>query len=121
MTPEQLEDVLGVNLKGTFYAVQAALPALERSGHGRVIVTSSITGPITTMPFPTPPWRCGRSPMGWCTKSGAFYWDTAVILSPGRLTPVRRSDMSRSAVIVDAMRSPMGKGKPAKDGRPGGR
>jgi 3-oxoacyl-[acyl-carrier protein] reductase len=27
--------------------VQAALPALERSGHGRVIVTSSITGPIT--------------------------------------------------------------------------
>jgi 3-oxoacyl-[acyl-carrier protein] reductase len=47
MTPEQLEDVLGVNLKGTFYAVQAALPALEQSGHGRVIVTSSITGPIT--------------------------------------------------------------------------
>jgi 3-oxoacyl-[acyl-carrier protein] reductase len=47
MTPEQLEEVLGVNLKGTFYAVQAALPALERSGRGRVIVTSSITGPVT--------------------------------------------------------------------------
>jgi 3-oxoacyl-[acyl-carrier protein] reductase len=47
MTPGQLEEVLGVNLKGTFYAVQAAIPALERSAHGRVIVTSSITGPIT--------------------------------------------------------------------------
>ena len=47
MTPQQLDEVLGVNLKGTFYAVQAALPALEQSGHGRVIVTSSITGPIT--------------------------------------------------------------------------
>jgi 3-oxoacyl-[acyl-carrier protein] reductase len=47
MTPDQLEEVLGVNLKGTFYAVQAALPALEQSGRGRVIVTSSITGPIT--------------------------------------------------------------------------
>jgi 3-oxoacyl-[acyl-carrier protein] reductase len=47
MTPAQLEEVLGVNLKGTFYTVQAALPALEQSGHGRVIVTSSITGPIT--------------------------------------------------------------------------
>ena len=47
LTPEQLEEVLGVNLKGTFFIVQAALPALERSGHGRVIVTSSITGPIT--------------------------------------------------------------------------
>ena len=47
MTPEQLEEVLGVNLKGTFFAVQAALPALRSSGRGRVIVTSSITGPIT--------------------------------------------------------------------------
>jgi len=28
--------------------------------------------------------------------------------------------MSRSAVIVDAVRSPMAKGKPPKDGRPGG-
>jgi 3-oxoacyl-[acyl-carrier protein] reductase len=47
MTPAQLDEVLGVNLKGTFYAVQAAIPALEESRHGRVIVTSSITGPIT--------------------------------------------------------------------------
>jgi 3-oxoacyl-[acyl-carrier protein] reductase len=47
MTPEQLEEVLATNLKGTFFVVQAALPALQRSGRGRVIVTSSITGPIT--------------------------------------------------------------------------
>jgi 3-oxoacyl-[acyl-carrier protein] reductase len=47
MTPDDLEEVLGTNLKGTFYAVQAALPALRESGHGRVILTSSITGPIT--------------------------------------------------------------------------
>ena len=31
-------------------SVKACLPALERSGHGRVIVTSSITGPITGFP-----------------------------------------------------------------------
>ncbi len=47
MTPAQLDDVLSVNLKGTFFMVQAALPALKESGHGRVIVTSSITGPVT--------------------------------------------------------------------------
>jgi 3-oxoacyl-[acyl-carrier protein] reductase len=47
MTPEQLDEVLSVNLKGTFFIVQAALPALRESGHGRVIVTSSITGPLT--------------------------------------------------------------------------
>jgi len=47
MTPAQLDDVLSVNLKGTIYVVQAALPALTASGRGRVIVTSSITGPVT--------------------------------------------------------------------------
>ena len=31
-------------------SVKAACPALEASGHGRVIVTSSITGPITGFP-----------------------------------------------------------------------
>lgn len=47
MTPAELDEVLGVNLKGTIYTVQAALPALKESGRGRVILTSSITGPIT--------------------------------------------------------------------------
>lgn len=47
MTPGQLEEVLGINLKGTVFAVQAALDALSRSGRGRVVVTSSITGPVT--------------------------------------------------------------------------
>jgi 3-oxoacyl-[acyl-carrier protein] reductase len=47
MTPAQLDEVLSVNLKGTFYVVQAALPALKQSGRGRVVVTSSITGPVT--------------------------------------------------------------------------
>ncbi|TFV55717.1 3-oxoacyl-ACP reductase FabG [Mycobacterium sp. PS03-16] len=50
LTPEDLEHVLGVNFKGTVYIVQAALPALTASGHGRVVVTSSITGPITGYP-----------------------------------------------------------------------
>jgi 3-oxoacyl-[acyl-carrier protein] reductase len=39
-----------VNFKGTVFIVQAALAALAQSGHGRVIVTSSITGPITGYP-----------------------------------------------------------------------
>jgi len=42
--------VLGVNVKGTFYIVQAAISALAATGHGRVIITSSITGPVTGYP-----------------------------------------------------------------------
>ncbi len=50
LTPEDVEEVIGVNFKGTVYIVQAALSALTASGHGRIVVTSSITGPITGYP-----------------------------------------------------------------------
>jgi 3-oxoacyl-[acyl-carrier protein] reductase len=50
LTPSDIDQVLAVNFKGTVFVVQAALPALTASGHGRVIVTSSITGPVTGFP-----------------------------------------------------------------------
>ena len=50
LTEEDLDRVLGINLKGTVFSVQACLPGLTASGHGRVILTSSITGPITGYP-----------------------------------------------------------------------
>ena len=50
MTDDDIEGTLGTNLTGTVLSVQACLPALARSGRGRVILTSSITGPITGVP-----------------------------------------------------------------------
>ena len=50
MTDDNIDEVLGTNLRGTILSVQACLPALAASGHGRVILTSSITGPITGFP-----------------------------------------------------------------------
>src|SRR6202042_612291 len=50
MTEADIDDVIGTNLKGSILSVQACLPALAASGHGRVILTSSITGPITGFP-----------------------------------------------------------------------
>ncbi|MGM0953244.1 MAG: 3-oxoacyl-ACP reductase FabG [Pseudomonadota bacterium] len=50
MTEEQWDEVMDTNLKGTFITVQAALPALKNSAAGRVVLTSSITGPITGFP-----------------------------------------------------------------------
>jgi 3-oxoacyl-[acyl-carrier protein] reductase len=50
MDEQEIDDIFAVNVKGTMLSVKACLPALERSGHGRVIVTSSITGPITGFP-----------------------------------------------------------------------
>jgi len=50
LAEDDIDRVLGVNLKGTILTVQACLPLLRASGHGRVILTSSITGPVTGYP-----------------------------------------------------------------------
>lgn len=42
--------VLGTNLKGCFNSVKACVPYLKKSDQGRVVLTSSITGPITGFP-----------------------------------------------------------------------
>ncbi|MFD0357677.1 3-oxoacyl-ACP reductase FabG [Streptomyces sp. NPDC127110] len=47
MTAEDVDDVLAVNLRGSILTVKAFLPAMERAGHGRIVLTSSITGPAT--------------------------------------------------------------------------
>ena len=50
MTVDQWDEVLATNLKGTFLSVKACVPAMQRKGKGRIIITSSITGPITGSP-----------------------------------------------------------------------
>lgn len=50
MTEATWDEVLDTNLKGTFLSVQACMPELKRSGQGRIILTSSITGPVTGFP-----------------------------------------------------------------------
>ena len=50
MTTEQWDEVLGINLKGCFLSIKACVPHLRASGEGRIILTSSITGPLTGYP-----------------------------------------------------------------------
>lgn len=47
---DQWDDVFNVNVKGTLFSVQACLPFLRQSEAGRIVVTSSITGPVTGFP-----------------------------------------------------------------------
>jgi 3-oxoacyl-[acyl-carrier protein] reductase len=39
--------VMDINVKGALHAVQACTPAMLARGYGRIVLTSSITGPIT--------------------------------------------------------------------------
>ena len=50
MTEHDIDSIFATNVKGCMLTVKACLPYLERSGRGRVILTSSITGPITGFP-----------------------------------------------------------------------
>jgi 3-oxoacyl-[acyl-carrier protein] reductase len=79
MSVSEWDQVLDVNLKGTFLSVQACLPALKARGKGRIVVTSSITGPITGYP--------GWSHYG-ASKAGqlGFIRTAAIELAPLNIT-----------------------------------
>ena len=49
-SPDEWDRVMAVNLKGTFLAALAALPPMKAQRSGRMIFTSSITGPRVTSP-----------------------------------------------------------------------
>lgn len=49
-SPEDWDKVLAVNLKGCFLAAKAALGRMRAQGYGRIVFTSSITGPRVTSP-----------------------------------------------------------------------
>jgi 3-oxoacyl-[acyl-carrier protein] reductase len=79
MTAADWDQVLNINLKGTFLTVNACLAGLKARGRGRIIVTSSITGPITGYP-------------GWshyaASKAGqlGFIRTAAIELAPHNIT-----------------------------------
>jgi len=50
ITPDEWDSVMAVNLKGTFLAARAALPVMREKKYGRMVFTSSITGPRVTSP-----------------------------------------------------------------------
>jgi 3-oxoacyl-[acyl-carrier protein] reductase len=79
MTAADFDAVMDTNLKGTFLAVSACLPAMKAQRFGRIILTSSITGPITGFP-------------GWAhyaaSKAGqlGFMRTAAIELAPAGIT-----------------------------------
>jgi len=50
LSPEALERELDITLKTAFHTTQAVLPAMVERGYGRVVMVSSVTGPLVTAP-----------------------------------------------------------------------
>ncbi|WP_284943711.1 3-oxoacyl-ACP reductase FabG [Acidisoma cladoniae] len=79
MSAADFDETMGINLRGTFLSVKACLPTLSLSGRGRIVLTSSITGPVTGM--------SGWSHYG-ASKAGqlGFLRSAALELAPAGIT-----------------------------------
>lgn len=79
LSAEVLEQTLAVNLKCCFWLTQAALPTLRRQGGGRILITSSVTGPRVAM----------RNAAHYCAAKAAvngFIRAAALELAPDKIT-----------------------------------
>lgn len=76
---EILSRTLSLNLSACFHLTRAALPAMRRAGEGRILVTSSVTGPRVAMP---------GSAHYAASKAGVngFVRSAALELAPERIT-----------------------------------
>jgi 3-oxoacyl-[acyl-carrier protein] reductase len=50
MTDSDWDRVMDINVKGALHTIQACLPAMRERNYGRIVLTSSITGPIVGAP-----------------------------------------------------------------------
>ena len=79
LTSADIDEIFAVNVRGMMLAITAAIPALAASGRGRVVITSSITGPHTGYP--------GWSHYGATKAAQLGYMRTAAIeLAPQGIT-----------------------------------
>ena len=66
-----LDDTLAINLKAAFWLTQAAIPHLRRQGGGRLLFTSSVTGPTVAMPL-TAHYAASKAGMNGFIKTAAI-------------------------------------------------
>src|ERR687887_649631 len=53
LSPADLDHQFEITLKTAFNATQAVLPEMVERGHGRIVMVSSVTGPLVTAPGST--------------------------------------------------------------------
>jgi 3-oxoacyl-[acyl-carrier protein] reductase len=71
LSDDDLERTLAVNLKAAFWLIQESLPELRKQGGGRVLFTSSVTGPRVAMPG-TAHYAASKSGMNGLIRTAAL-------------------------------------------------
>ena len=104
MDPSEWDHVMSVNLKSAFLCVKATIPHFEKAGKGRVVLTSSITGPMTGFPGWTHYGASKAGQLGFL-KTAAMemsrYNTTVNAVMPGNIATEGLHDLGQD--YVDAM------------------
>jgi 3-oxoacyl-[acyl-carrier protein] reductase len=112
MTSEEWDLVIDTNLKGTFHSVKAAVPYLKQSDQGRIVLTSSITGPVTGYPGWTHYGASKAGQLGFMRTACmelARYGITVNAVMPGNIVTEGLVDMGADYERSMAASIPLGK------------
>ena len=108
LSPEDLQRELEITLKTAFHVTQAVLPEMVARGYGRIVMVSSVTGPLVTVPgsaayaaakgaldglMRTIALESGRA--GVTANSVAPGWIATASSAPGELEAARHTPVGR--------------------------
>lgn len=118
LTEEMWDRVFAINLRGAYLATRVCVPLMKRQNYGKIVVTSSITGPVTG--------QAGFSHYG-ATKAGLLGFMRAIalevakynitinavepgnILTEGVRNRMRSAALDEKYIIERARHIPMGR------------
>jgi len=110
MNPDEWDTVMATNLKSTFLCVKACIPVFEKAGRGRVVVTSSITGPVTGYPGWSHYWASKAGQLGFL-KTAAMelsrYNTTINAVMPGNIKTEGLDDLGEDYLETMAASIPL--------------
>lgn len=112
MTEEAWDGIFATNVKSMFLSIQACLPHLKKSAAPRIVITSSITGPITGFPGWSHYGATKAAQLGFLrTAAIEFARDRITInaVLPGNILTEGLVDMGEAYIAATAACVPLGK------------
>ncbi|KAL4967847.1 uncharacterized protein BDV14DRAFT_206996 [Aspergillus stella-maris] len=73
-TPEEFQEIMNVNVNGTFYTAQAAARVFKKQGFGNVIITASVSATLVNTPQRQASYNASKAGVLQLAKSLAVEW-----------------------------------------------
>lgn len=112
MTDKDFDMVMDINVKGMFHAIKAVMPYMKKQKYGRIILTSSITGPITGYPGWAVYGASKAAQLGFMRTAAmelAPYGITVNAVSPGNVMTEGLKSLGQNYVDIMEKAVPVGK------------